>query len=63
MPAPPIRLRRDESKIEVDDHFRRLCEKASKEQDPDKLLRLVQEIITYPITTRILKKVKENPGE
>jgi len=37
----------------IDERFRQLCEKAAKEQDRDKLLKLVQEIITYPA-----KKIK-----
>ena len=55
MPDPP--KHHDASDIHVDEHFRRLCEKASKEQDRDKLLKLVQEIITYPGKKF---KVKEN---
>jgi hypothetical protein len=37
------------SEIETDQRWRLLCESASKEQDPDKLLKLVQEIIKYPV--------------
>ena len=56
MPNPP--LHEEEGRIQMDEHLRQLCEKASKEQDRDKLLKLVQEIITYP-TKKF--KVKENP--
>ena len=37
------------SEIETDQRWRMLCESASKEQDHDKLLKLVQEIIKYPV--------------
>ena len=54
---PDLPKHHDVSDTHVDEHFRRLCERASKEQDRDKLLKLVQEIITYPGKKF---KVKEN---
>ena len=57
MPNPL--LHDDEGDIQMDEHLRQLCEKASKEQDRDKLLKLVQEIITYP--TKKFRAVKEKP--
>jgi hypothetical protein len=37
------------SEIETDQRWRLLCESASREQDHEKLLKLVQEIIHYPV--------------
>ena len=47
MSDPSIHSKVSES--ETDQHWRLLCESASKEQDHDKLLKLVQEIIKYPV--------------
>lgn len=45
-----------------DEYWRMLCEQASREEDPEKLMMLVQEIITYPYPFKRVRKAKENSG-